>query len=91
MLHRNRRKKVEEVIIPEEIVKLPKAVKPMSKKHFQPILDEVKSMQPIIKELKENQIELKNIILEMKNILGKPQSNNIQDIKKIEPEKTETV
>jgi len=54
---------IEEIETPE---KLPKAVKPLSQKHFSPILEEVKSLKTVQDEIKSNQLEILKAIAALK-------------------------
>lgn len=46
--------------------RLPKPVKPLSQKHFAPILDEVKSIKSMQDEIKANQVEILAVLASFK-------------------------
>lgn len=69
----------------EKSLKPPKSVKPLSKKHFQPILEEVKSLKPALDEMQKQLSEMKNVLEQLKAIRGNPESNEAP----LKPEKTE--
>jgi len=61
--------------IKEKEIKPPKSVKPLSKKHFQPILEEVKSFKPALDAINSQLTDMKHVLEEMKKIYGNPQIN----------------
>jgi hypothetical protein len=71
---------------PVEAAKPPKSVKPLSKKHFQPILEEVKSMKPVLDEMQKQLSDMKNVLEQLKAIRGNPESNEAP----LKPETPET-
>jgi hypothetical protein len=66
MLHRRKaeEKKIDEVenVIPDNEPTPPKPVKPLSQKHFKPILEEVASIKSMQTEIAQKQIEIMEFI-----------------------------
>jgi len=61
-------------------VRVPKSVKPLSKKHFQPILEDVRSLKDILADMQKNQDEMFEILNQWKT-QNKPAEIKPEEIK----------
>jgi hypothetical protein len=93
MLHRHKKEEIKidavEAVIPVQTEeKTPKSVKPLSQKHFKPILEKVASIESMQKEIADRQAEILAYINEQK---GKAQFDVTKNEIPKPPEKPETV
>ena len=76
MLHRRKEAEIIEAEIIEKVdddVKVPKSVKPLSKKHFEPLTQEIGSMKTMLAESNKNLSDIKELLSKLQKPVEKPE------------------